>query len=1061
MKISLKYMTNTLLLSAGYYLVNVLSIRYYPIYGQTPFWMLSGVTVAVLFLGGYRYLPVIVVGIAATVGLESMPLSLFVTSLIMQLGEAVIAVYLLHHFARFSTDFDHVIDIFYLLFAAIPAILFIGLVKAASIFISGAAWSGETAIVVLMLMITHLINILVIFPVILVWKRPYPAPFSTTRKFEVLFLFLSAVLIQNIDFTIFDAASLWYAPLIYLSTPFGIWSILRFRTHGAVGVSLFIFILLATTTFSFVDPSLMFVELLMRAFVIGISSVVSFIVAAVLAEQKRNESALRQSEKKQQEQAAFSRAVMDALGESVYVVNMDDGKIEYANPVFADTVGVSVDELIGQFPKNFIPDAYKQKYDEAIVLRKEGRSSSYESALQAQDGRITPVLVTGSPRWENGRVTGSVIINTDLTERNRAQEMVHLVVSKSPNTTFLIDEQGIIIFANDLVQQMFGYSSAELIGQSFHILIPDHVREIHHKYEKMYYASPVATEFGAGHIMAAKHRDGTIFQTEIALNPVDTDDGKMVLATIIDVTPRVKMEQKLQQRETYLRILVEQAPIGIVVADMDGTITDANPFSIKLLGSPSQEQTIGLNLFSLSSLVDTGLTDIFRAVINGRDMIETESWYTSIWGKRSYFFIRVVPHYDENNIQIGIFILLEDMTARIQAEEAMLHLQKTESLGILAGGIAHDFNNLLVAIMAQSSLALLKMDDDAPARHNVERSNKAAKRAAELTNQLLAYSGRGRFHIAQLDINALIEENKELFAATVPKHIQLVQYLAPNLPKIEADIAQIQQVIMNLIINAAEAIGSDDGEIQLITRVKTVDAADSQYGEYVTGLVDSGRYVQLSVLDNGPGMDAGTMKKIFDPFFSTKESGHGLGLAAVLGIIKGHNGALSIRSDENGTFFTLLFPISEQTGVIPVIPIDKGQEAGEGAAAGGKVLIIDDEEFVCMAAADILEMEEIDTVWAHNGRDGAASYQEQQDDIAVVILDLSMPGWNGQQTLQALRTINPDVRVILSSGYSKEESVLRFDDQVPSDFLSKPYNADDLIEIVKKNWPHEQLAMNN
>ena len=1052
MKPSFKYIIHILLLGVAYYSTSLLSVWLHHMQGISPFWPAAGLAAAVIYLGGYRYWPGIFLGIVVTGIVWSTSLPLILSDSVMEIGEAFILVYLLRRLHRFSNDFSHIRDVLYLLIAIIPAVLFSGAIEFLELSLLGASSYGQGNVVVLVLIVSHAIGILIIMPLILVWTRPYPTVLSTRARVEAVVLVLIGVAIQQVDFDAVSSPSLWYTPLIYFSLPFSMWAIMRFQAYGATAVNVFIAVLLATTSLQDGSSTFVLAESMMKASVIGTTAIASMMVAAAIIERKRSEHALRQSKAQQQEQLAFSQTVMDTLGQGVFVVNLNE-QIEYVNPVYADTVGIAAENLIGRSPKAFIPEAHQYKYDEATATRLAGVSSSYESEIQHRDGHITPVLVTGAPRWENGRVTGSVIINTDLTERKRAQEMVQLVVSKAPNTTLLINQQGEIVFANDLVQRMFGYAPRDLIGQSFHVLIPERIRRTHHKYEQIYYDHPTSKELGEGRVLAAQHRDGHEFQAEVAINPVETADGSMVLVTIVDITSRVRMEQKLRQRESYLRTLVEQAPVGIVIANMNGLITEANPYSVKLLGSPSRKRTIGLNVLTLSTLVESGLSDAFRRAIVSGETVETETWYTSIWGKLVYFSVRIVPHYNENDEQVGILILLEDMTARIQAEEAMLHLQKTESLGVLAGGIAHDFNNLLVAIMAQSSLALRKMDADSPARSNVEKSNLAAKRAADLTSQLLAYSGRGRFHISPLNLNELIKENYELFTATISKHIELTQSLTPNLPLIEADIPQIQQVVMNLIINAAEAIGDNAGSIHLATYVKTIGKEDSQYGTYVTGLLETGDYVRLEVRDTGAGMDAETLKRIFDPFFSTKETGHGLGLAAVLGIVNGHHGALSVSSSENWTVFNILFPVLGEDIVVAEQPPQAEVPAKKSCAMSGTVLIIDDEETVCMAVTDILGLDDIKTIAAYNGRDGVAIYRERQADISIVVLDLSMPGWSGQYTLKELRTVNPQVCIILSSGYSKEDVVQQFDEETPTAFLSKPYGADDLLAVVRENWP--------
>lgn len=399
---------------------------------------------------------------------------------------------------------------------------------------------------------------------------------------------------------------------------------------------------------------------------------------------------------------------------------------------------------------------------------------------------------------------------------------------------------------------------------------------------------------------------------------------------------------------------------------------------------------------------------------------------------------------------------ISDITDRRQAEEALRQTQKMESLGLLAGGVAHDFNNLLVAMLGQASLALTRLPaDPAAARASVEKAVKAAERAADLTRQLLAYSGRGQFAIRALQLNELIHENLELFEVSLPKPIQLRTALLPDLPLIEADAGQMQQIIMNLILNAAEAIGQRPGLITVQTGVQPLTETDSHLWQYTNEPLAPGNYVWLQVEDDGSGMEAAMLASIFDPFFTTKFTGRGLGLAAVLGIVRGHHGGLHVASEPgHGTRFQLFFPahlaasppVRERPSLSPP-PV----AASPVAVAPQRVLIIDDEEPVREAVSDILDMEGVPVLVAADGALGLELYRQWQAEVRLVLLDLSMPGLSGEETFHALRRINPDVRVVLSSGYSQTEAARRFINEPVAGFLQKPYDVEALIAEV---WRH-------
>ena len=405
-----------------------------------------------------------------------------------------------------------------------------------------------------------------------------------------------------------------------------------------------------------------------------------------------------------------------------------------------------------------------------------------------------------------------------------------------------------------------------------------------------------------------------------------------------------------------------------------------------------------------------------------------------------------IPLFNEDGSRHGLVVLGRDITERKQAEELLRQAQKMESLGVLAGGVAHDFNNLLVAMLGQTSLALAKMRAESPARPHVEKAVNAANRAADLTQKMLAYSGRGHFEVRPLNLNALIEENLNLFAVSIPKNVSLRSELGDDLPLIEADAGQMQQVVMNLIINGAEAIGEQPGQVLVVTGVEEIGEANGRIPQYTAAQLPPGQYVTLEVHDNGGGMDDETKARIFDPFFSTKQTGHGLGLAAVSGIMRGHKGGIRVYSEVGqGTTFKLLFPVSQAAPV----DVEGDTAVSENERPSGLVLVIDDEAPVREAVTDILERENIRVLTAPNGTEGVAVYREHMADIDLVILDLSMPDINGEEVFYRLRRLNPDAKVLLSSGYNQIEATRHFSGKGLVGFMQKPYNAARLLEEVK------------
>ena len=377
---------------------------------------------------------------------------------------------------------------------------------------------------------------------------------------------------------------------------------------------------------------------------------------------------------------------------------------------------------------------------------------------------------------------------------------------------------------------------------------------------------------------------------------------------------------------------------------------------------------------------------------------------------------------------------------RRRSEEQMRNAQKLESLGVLAGGIAHDFNNLLVGVLGNAGLALLELPEGSPAHQPIRDIEISAQRAAELTRQMLAYSGRGRFRVEAVDLSAVVEEMSQLLRRVISKQTQLSLRLARHLPAVVADATQLRQVVMNLITNASDALGEASGTVTLETGTVTADRA-MLASTYLDEQLPPGEYVYLDVGDTGSGMDQATAARMFEPFFTTKFTGRGLGLAAVLGIVRGHRGAIAVDSAPGeGTRCRVLLPASARKAQASIpatgAPLDRG---------AGLVLLVDDEEAVRALARRVLERSGYEVIEAENGEEALRHVERHGSALRAVVLDLTMPGQGGEVTLQRLRERRPDLPVIVSSGYVPEEE----GSMAGVPFLAKPYKPSDLVEVVK------------
>jgi signal transduction histidine kinase/CheY-like chemotaxis protein len=394
----------------------------------------------------------------------------------------------------------------------------------------------------------------------------------------------------------------------------------------------------------------------------------------------------------------------------------------------------------------------------------------------------------------------------------------------------------------------------------------------------------------------------------------------------------------------------------------------------------------------------------------------------------------------------------QDVTERKRSEEErrkleaqIRHAQKLESLGVLAGGIAHDFNNILTGILGYSDLALMELPPDSPARPLIAEAVNGAHKAADLTKQMLAYSGKGRFVVESLNLNNVVEDMTHLLQVSISKKCVLKLHLMPDLASIEADAVQMRQIAMNLIINASDAIGERNGVIAVTTGVMHCDRAYLSEA-YLDENLPEGLYVYLEVADTGCGMSEETRARIFDPFFTTKMTGRGLGLAAVLGIVRGHRGALKVSSEVGkGTTFKVAFPaIDLRAQLRPTSGSPESTWRGSGT-----VLVVDDEEDVRGLTHRMLEMMGFSVLSACDGREGVEVFRREGDGIRLVLLDMTMPHLDGAETFRELRRIRGDAKAILSSGYNEQSAISQFAGKGLAGFIQKPYRYEELLAVVR------------
>ena len=536
--------------------------------------------------------------------------------------------------------------------------------------------------------------------------------------------------------------------------------------------------------------------------------------------------------------------------------------------------------------------------------------------------------------------------------------------------------------------------------------------------------------------VALRRKDGQLVPVLMAgvLQP-ETDGG---VAFVLDRTEIERKETALKSAETRMRALLDAAPLSLFAFDRAGLITAPDGPALRGAGSERPAQVARVSRDTFRSVPEI-------AACIGRALAGEESVCQAAIGSRIFEVLARPIRARDGQVESGIAVAV-DVTERVRASEEnerlrerLLQIQKLESLGVLAGGIAHDFNNLLAGILGNTAAALAGLPEGSEARAALSDVIVGARRATDLTRQMLAYAGRTSAHPRSLDLS---EQVRNLLPTLQPgANHRLVLRLEGALPPVRADPDQLRQVLLALFANAREALAENVGTISFSTRLIEVGPSDGEDFEG-GGSLPPGWYAQLEISDDGAGMDAQTRARAFDPSFSTKFAGRGLGLAAVLGIVRAHRGGVRLRSNPGaGTSVEILLPTGREQRhpTAAQLPAPQARD----------VLIVDDEPQVRSAARRLLQALGHNVIEAREGKEAIETLRVRKGQIGVILLDLSMPGQSGAQTLRALREIDPRARVILCSGYPPDIAAAQMGEEVPSAFLSKPFTPEELVAQVE------------
>jgi two-component system cell cycle sensor histidine kinase/response regulator CckA len=693
-------------------------------------------------------------------------------------------------------------------------------------------------------------------------------------------------------------------------------------------------------------------------------------------------------------------------------------------------------------------------------------------------------------------------LRRDITELKRAEkkllkskERYRRIFENLQDVYYEAGIDGTILEVSPSIEKFSLYKRKELIGKSFYDIYTDPKK-------RNQFMDVILEKGGANdYEIYLKDKDGSQRPFSITSTLIKDSQGAplKLVGSLYDISARKKAEQALQESEARYRTLLGAVPDPIVVYDSKGEATYVNDEFMTVYGWSSEELTGKRIGFVPLDETDAAQKAWQRALEDGTvffetkrlkkygDLLDVQVRITILRDHEGKHISSIVIHHDitglkkaerslqkaHNELEMRIEKRTKELAKankelrdkiaeskqaqeeKLELERQMLHAQKLESLGVLAGGIAHDFNNILAAILGNADLALQSLSPNSPVHGNLQAIVEASKHAAEISKQMLAYSGKGQFIIEPIDAGKVIKEMAHLLEVSISKNAVIKYDLLNNLPTFYGDVTQIRQVIMNLITNASEAIGDRDGVISLSTG--EIDC-DREYLDNVNEVLRAsldeqlpeGVYVYIEVADTGCGMDEKTKERIFDPFFTTKFAGRGLGMSAVLGIVSGHKGALKISSVvSEGTTFTILFPTNEKPD--NYFAADMKDEIGRIDWRGcGTVLIVDDEEAVCAVAEQMLDRMGFSVLTASNGREALNVFQKHVDEIVCVLLDLTMPYMDGVEAFNAMRRLHNSVNVILCSGYNEQEATLRFAGKGLAAFIQKPYDMAVLREKLKE-----------
>ncbi len=734
------------------------------------------------------------------------------------------------------------------------------------------------------------------------------------------------------------------------------------------------------------------------------------------------------------------------------IVTLSKSACDLSGYTYEESIGLDMAKDIYQFPEE------RDKF--IALLQQHGRVNNYEARLKRKDGSVWWAMTNAHIYYDaDGNMAGVEGVTRDITERKIAEEQLRLSEQKFKKTFITSPDaiglnrlsDGVYLEINEGFTRILGYTLDDTIGvSSLDLNIwknPEDRQKLIRQLLKNGFVENLEAEFIA--------KDGSVKFGLMSANIIDIAQEPVIISVTRDMTERKQTAGDM----AFLNFAINHIHEGVYLSDEYGQLKYVNNEACRELGY-SKEELLSMSVWDIDGHLEKSSWPDFWADFIVQKKVTVESVHQR--KNSSLFPVSISANFFEYNgkgYNLGLVSnVTEHKNMEIQRqhfEEKMLQAQKLESLGILAGGVAHDFNNLLAAIMGHSELTKRRLPPGSAAIENLKQIEKAAERAADLAKQMLAYSGRGKFVLETLDLNFLLEEMLHMLQVSISKKIVLRLNPFKPLPAVSVDATQIRQIIMNLVINASEAISDKSGVISISTGC--IDCDESYLRNvWLNENLSDGLYVYLEVADTGCGMSQDTLKKIFDPFFSTKFTGRGLGMSATLGIVRGHKGAIKVYSEPGkGTSFKILLPASAKPA-----ELFNHDDQEDSWTCSGTALLVDDEESARGIGIEMLKELGFHPLVASDGKEALKTYQANPD-IQFVMLDLTMPKMDGEQCFRELKKLNPAVKVIISSGYNEFEVSQRFVGKHVAAFVQKPYKYSTLKKSIKQLMSLREISKDN